>query len=378
MTAGGHVARSRVPRADRAYDQAGPAINAFIALNYPKAMDDAAALDAERAAGKIRGPLHGIPVVVKDNFDLAGFPTTGGSVALARLMPARDAAVVEQLRRPARSSSARPTCTSSRRGYVRSARSAARRAIPTIPRGILAARAAAPGRRSPQASRRRAWAPIPADRFAFQRRTTTSSVCGRARQRAARHHPALAHVRTSPGQSPARHGSGADARRDGRRRSRPIQFSGPAGTIHGEAGGRQLSGARIGVLTPLFGTAPRTPRPPPSCAARSIAARAIGASSSEVGVRQVGRSAAGHEPHRRRVQVRPGWTTWRDSDPPVAIARRDSRARTVSPGARRRLPPANDVRRATADASGARQRESYRGGRRAMDRTPSWRSCTRR
>ena len=81
------------------YDQAGPAINAFIALNYPKAMDEAAALDAERAAGKVRGPLHGIPVVVKDNFDMAGFPTTGGSIALATLMPARDSSVVEQLKK---------------------------------------------------------------------------------------------------------------------------------------------------------------------------------------------------------------------------------------------------------------------------------------
>ena len=79
------------------YDQAGPAINAFIALN-PRAMDDAAVLDRERASGKVRGPLHGIPVVVKDNFDMAGLPTTGGSIALATLMPARDSAVVEQLR----------------------------------------------------------------------------------------------------------------------------------------------------------------------------------------------------------------------------------------------------------------------------------------
>lgn len=80
-----------------AFDQEGPAINAFIALN-PRALDDASGLDRERAAGKLRGPLHGIPVVVKDNFDMAGFATTGGSIALATLMPARDSAVVEQLK----------------------------------------------------------------------------------------------------------------------------------------------------------------------------------------------------------------------------------------------------------------------------------------
>jgi Asp-tRNA(Asn)/Glu-tRNA(Gln) amidotransferase A subunit family amidase len=81
-----------------AYDQEGPAINAFIALN-PRAMDEAAVLDRERASGKVRGPLHGIPVVVKDNFDMAGLPTTGGSIALATLMPTRDSWVVEQLKR---------------------------------------------------------------------------------------------------------------------------------------------------------------------------------------------------------------------------------------------------------------------------------------
>lgn len=81
-----------------AFDQDGPNINAFIALN-PRAMDDATALDRERAAGAVRGPLHGVPVVVKDNFDMAGLPTTGGSIALATLMPARDSAVVEQLKR---------------------------------------------------------------------------------------------------------------------------------------------------------------------------------------------------------------------------------------------------------------------------------------
>jgi Asp-tRNA(Asn)/Glu-tRNA(Gln) amidotransferase A subunit family amidase len=80
-----------------AYDQAGPAINAFIALN-PRALETAAALDAERAKGRVRGPLHGIPIVVKDNFDTADMPTTGGSIALATLQPQMDAAMVAQLR----------------------------------------------------------------------------------------------------------------------------------------------------------------------------------------------------------------------------------------------------------------------------------------
>src|SRR5437773_12091359 len=51
----------------KAYDQDGPRLNAMVALN-PNALDQADALDAERRAGRVRGPLHGIPIVVKDNY----------------------------------------------------------------------------------------------------------------------------------------------------------------------------------------------------------------------------------------------------------------------------------------------------------------------
>ena len=81
-----------------AYDQAGPGINAFISLN-PYAMDVAVALDRERAAGRVRGPLHGIPIVVKDNYDTSDMPTTGASVALATMQPTYDAFQVARLRR---------------------------------------------------------------------------------------------------------------------------------------------------------------------------------------------------------------------------------------------------------------------------------------
>ena len=80
-----------------AYDKAGPAINALIAIN-PQALADADAMDAERRAGRRRGPLHGIPVVVKDNFDTADMPTTAASIALRGSRPDRDAFQVRRLR----------------------------------------------------------------------------------------------------------------------------------------------------------------------------------------------------------------------------------------------------------------------------------------
>lgn len=80
-----------------AYDQAGPQLNAIIRVN-PRALTDAARLDAERKAGKLRGPLHGIPVIVKDNYDTGDLPTSAGSLALANSRPARDGFVVRRLR----------------------------------------------------------------------------------------------------------------------------------------------------------------------------------------------------------------------------------------------------------------------------------------
>ena len=80
-----------------AYDARGPALNAVITVN-PNARARAAALDAERAAGTVRGPLHGIPVVVKDNYDTADMPTTAGTLGLATSVPPDDAFQVRRLR----------------------------------------------------------------------------------------------------------------------------------------------------------------------------------------------------------------------------------------------------------------------------------------
>ena len=83
----------------RTLDQSGPNLNAVIELN-PEALAIAKALDAERKAGKVRGPLHGIPVLIKDNIDTADrMKTTAGSLALAEApTPKEDAFVVKQLR----------------------------------------------------------------------------------------------------------------------------------------------------------------------------------------------------------------------------------------------------------------------------------------
>ena len=80
-----------------AYEKAGPKLHALITLN-PKALDDARALDAERQAGKSRGPLHGIPILLKDNIDTADLPTTGGFYALRDSIPPQDAEQTRRLR----------------------------------------------------------------------------------------------------------------------------------------------------------------------------------------------------------------------------------------------------------------------------------------
>jgi amidase len=72
------------------------ALNAVIAVN-PKALDEAAARDRERAAGQVRGPLHGIPIALKDNIHTTFMPTTGGALAFDGLVPPYDATLTRNL-----------------------------------------------------------------------------------------------------------------------------------------------------------------------------------------------------------------------------------------------------------------------------------------
>ena len=78
-------------------DDAGPTLNAVIELSTT-ALTDAERLDAERRAGRIRGPLHGIPVLIKDNIDIVGMVNSAGSLALEDNRPLEDAFIVARLR----------------------------------------------------------------------------------------------------------------------------------------------------------------------------------------------------------------------------------------------------------------------------------------
>jgi amidase len=81
-----------------AIDKKGPKLNAVIALN-PDALQIAEDMDKERALGKIRGPLHGIPVLIKDNINTKDkIPTTAGSLALADNYATNDAFIINRLR----------------------------------------------------------------------------------------------------------------------------------------------------------------------------------------------------------------------------------------------------------------------------------------
>lgn len=80
------------------YDKRGPGINALIALN-PRALEEADRLDAAFKASGFVGPLHGIPIIMKDQGDVTEMPTTLGSVLFRDHMPKRDAFVVARLKK---------------------------------------------------------------------------------------------------------------------------------------------------------------------------------------------------------------------------------------------------------------------------------------
>jgi amidase len=81
-----------------AYDKRGPLINSLITVN-PHALEEADRLDAAlKASGKLVGPMHGIPVIVKDNIDVVGLPMTSGFQGWKNYYPADDALLVKKIR----------------------------------------------------------------------------------------------------------------------------------------------------------------------------------------------------------------------------------------------------------------------------------------
>src|SRR5262249_14799075 len=72
-------------------------LHSLVTVN-PKALAEADERDGERAAGKVRGPLHGIPIALKDNIHTTDMPTTGGALAFANLIPPYEATLTRNLR----------------------------------------------------------------------------------------------------------------------------------------------------------------------------------------------------------------------------------------------------------------------------------------
>jgi aspartyl-tRNA(Asn)/glutamyl-tRNA(Gln) amidotransferase subunit A len=82
----------------RRIDRHGPALNAWVTVRKDDALADAAVAEAELRAGKDRGPLHGVPVAIKDNIDTRGLRTTCGARIYRDRIPDRDATVVARLK----------------------------------------------------------------------------------------------------------------------------------------------------------------------------------------------------------------------------------------------------------------------------------------
>src|SRR5262245_37037415 len=79
-------------------ERLNPVLNAFITVTADQALADARAAETEIARGRRRGPLHGIPIALKDLFDTAGVRTTAGSAVFANRVPSEDAEVVRRLK----------------------------------------------------------------------------------------------------------------------------------------------------------------------------------------------------------------------------------------------------------------------------------------
>ncbi|MGV2907867.1 amidase [Achromobacter sp. AGC25] len=98
MASGSLTAQDLVRHAGAAIERLNPQLNAFVHVDIAAALAVARERDAERASGKVRGPLHGIPVAIKDNVDTADMPTTMGAAHFLGHRPQADARCVALLR----------------------------------------------------------------------------------------------------------------------------------------------------------------------------------------------------------------------------------------------------------------------------------------
>ena len=156
-------------------DVYNPKVNAFITVTREQALAQARALDAEQRAGRLRGPLHGIPIALKDNIDTAGVRTTAASAVFDDRVPSEDAEVARRLAPPARSSSAKPISTSSHLAGRPRRATTGRCETRGRSNAILEDRRVARRPPSPPISATARSAPIPAVPSARRRRTAASS-----------------------------------------------------------------------------------------------------------------------------------------------------------------------------------------------------------
>ena len=164
-----------------AFDKNGPAINAIVMTN-PDALKQADALDRRFKQGGLAGPLHCIPMIVKDNFETIGLQSANGSLALAGFVSrqGRVPGEADQGRRRDRARQVEHGGVGVHARTRRSARSCpATRRIRTRSIASPPDRAAAPRRPSPRASAPSASAATPATRSAGRRRTRRWSASAR-------------------------------------------------------------------------------------------------------------------------------------------------------------------------------------------------------
>ena len=159
-----------------AYDQSGPTLNSYATLN-PAALTDAAALDdAFQKSGKLSGPLHGIPIAVKDQAETKGIPTSFGSIAIKGYVPKEDSTLVAKLKEAGAVILGKTPCPISPPPGSATRPLAGRPKILTIWLVIRAAPAPAPAPRLPPISPLSASARTPAARSACRRVSTIWSV----------------------------------------------------------------------------------------------------------------------------------------------------------------------------------------------------------